>query len=141
MGVFFSPFPLSIPREKELHTHHGAPPEMDCGFSSVSPEGTGERAQPCSSHSPGGWWGLSAPLRGVCVPNATQGLTHPGMGRTEDVGWKRPAGTRSRIFSLQNLQGKLWGLFPLLPSLFSPPASAHPRDARLGTHPGDTARL
>lgn len=37
-GGFLLTLPPGILREKELHTHHGASPEMSCGFNSVSPE-------------------------------------------------------------------------------------------------------
>lgn len=108
-------------------------------FQSSLPKGGSD---PCSTQ-PSGVLGALSLLTGVCatsleslvspVPPSAESTTGTG-----NVGWKGPAGTRGRIFSLQNLPGKPWGFLPLLPSLFPP--TFGPWMPGWMAHPGDRAR-
>lgn len=127
VGVFFSPFPpLSILRGGFTPTMEL--PQKWVVVSILHPQSEHrfllprEEAQPCSTQSPQGG-GDSVPFSEGFVPPAWRASCpkcHPRpseMDNDRGCWMKRPAGRRCRIFSLQNLQGKLWGLFPLLPGV------------------------
>lgn len=78
--------------------------------------------------------------RGLC-PKCHPGPDSPRDGQDRGCWMEETSRDKEQISPSKTCKGSFGDSSLCSPSLFSPPASAHPRDARLGTHPGDTARL